>query len=140
MPKPTIRHLAIYARDTEKVAAFYRAVFEMELVGTKGAGRSQYLSDGYLTLAILPHTTAGSVPTGLNHFGFSVDDVDAVARRMVEHGFEEPKARPDDRAFAEVRGCDAEGNMFDISASFEETRRPDLVTMTAVPARGGPAT
>ena len=127
MSKPRIRHLAIFVRDTEKVAKFYRDVFDMELVGTKGPGKSQYLSDGYLTLAILPHTTADSAQCGLNHFGFSVTDRAEIVRRMVADGVEEPKPRPADRAYAEVRGCDPEGNMFDLSESFEETRRPDLV-------------
>jgi len=128
MPTPKIRHLAIFVRDTDKVAKFYQTVFDMELVGSKGPGKSQYLSDGYLTLAILPHSTAGSVPTGLNHFGFSVTDRDEITRRLVTEGVGEPQARPADRAYAEFRACDPEGNMFDLSESFEETRRPDLVS------------
>ena len=94
MPTPKIRHLAIFVRDTEKVAKFYQNVFDMELVGSKGPGKSQYLSDGYLTLAILPHSTEGSVPTGLNHFGFSVTDRAEVTQRMVSEGVGEPHARP----------------------------------------------
>jgi catechol 2,3-dioxygenase-like lactoylglutathione lyase family enzyme len=125
--KPQIRHLAIFVRDTEKVAEFYQRVFEMELVGSKGQGQSKYLTDGHITLAILPHSTAGSVNCGLNHFGWSIEDRDEIVRRMVAEGVGEPIARPQDRAYAEVRGCDPEGNMFDISQSFEETRRPDLV-------------
>jgi catechol 2,3-dioxygenase-like lactoylglutathione lyase family enzyme len=125
--KPKIRHLAIFVRDTDKVAKFYQKVFDMELVGSKGPGNSQYLSDGYLTLAILPHSTEGSVPTGLNHFGFSVTDRAEITQRMVSEGVGQPTARPADRAYAEFRGCDPEGNMFDLSESFEETRRPDLV-------------
>lgn len=127
MSKPRIRHIAIFVQDTDKVAEFYQRVFDMELAGTKGAGKSHYLTDGYLTLAILPHSTEGSVPCGLNHFGFSVGDRDEITRRMVEAGVGEPKPRPQDRAYAEYRGCDPEGNMFDLSESFEETRRPDLV-------------
>ena len=49
--KPQIRHLAIFVRDTEKVAEFYQRVFEMELVGSKGPGQSKYLTDGHITLA-----------------------------------------------------------------------------------------
>ena len=32
MPRPQIRHLALFADDTEKVAQFYVDVFEMEIV------------------------------------------------------------------------------------------------------------
>ena len=127
MPKPRIRHLAIVALDTNAVAEFYQRVFDMELVGSKGPGKSQYLSDGHITLAILPHNTTGSVNRGLNHFGFAIDDRDEIVTRMLAEGVKEPTARPADRAYAEVRGADIEGNMFDLSESFEETKRPDLV-------------
>jgi catechol 2,3-dioxygenase-like lactoylglutathione lyase family enzyme len=127
MAQPKIRHLAIFVQDTDKVAKFYQTVFDMELVGSKGPGKSQYLSDGHLTLAILPHSTEGSVPCGLNHFGFSVTDREEITRRIVAAGLGEPAARPADRAYAEFRACDPEGNLFDLSESFEETRRPDLV-------------
>ena len=32
MPKAKIRHLALYARDPEKLSAFYQDVFGMELI------------------------------------------------------------------------------------------------------------
>ena len=115
MTKPTIRHLAIFARDTEKVAAFYQEVFEMKLLLDRGPGKAQYLSDGYLTLAILPQRLEGSAAVGLNHFGFHVDDRAAVSARLVAAGVEEPKPRPSDRPYAELRGVDPEGNWFDLS-------------------------
>jgi catechol 2,3-dioxygenase-like lactoylglutathione lyase family enzyme len=133
MSKPKIRHLAIFVQDTDKVAKFYQEVFEMELVGTKGPEKSHYLSDGHITLAILPHSAEGSAPCGLNHFGFSVEDRAEITRRLVSRGLAQPIARPADRAYAEFRACDPEGNMFDLSESFEQTRRPDLVT--AAPRR-----
>lgn len=125
--RPQIRHLAIFTRDTDKMAAFYQDVFQMELVGTKGPGKSKYVSDGHITLAILPHSTEGSTNVGINHFGFAVSDRDAVIDRMKAAGVDAPIARPADRAYAEVRGCDPDGNMFDIAGSFERTRRPDLM-------------
>ena len=115
MPKPKIRHLALYARDTEKLAAFYVDVFEMELIHNSGPGKSQYLSDGYFTLAILPQRLEGSAAHGLNHFGFSVEDRPGVTARLMNHGVEEPKARPADRPYAEYRAVDPEGNWFDLS-------------------------
>jgi catechol-2,3-dioxygenase len=115
MPKPTIRHLAIFARDTEKLAKFYTEIFEMELILNRGPGKAQYLSDGYLTLAILPQRLEGSAAVGLNHFGFLVDDRAALTARLVDAGVEEPKPRPSDRPYAELRAVDPEGNWFDLS-------------------------
>lgn len=115
MPKPLIRHLAIFARDTEKLAAFYRDVFEMELLHSNGPGKAQYLSDGYFTLAILPHKLEGSAATGINHFGFAIDDRAEITERLERAGVESPKQRPADRPYAEYRAVDPEGNWFDLS-------------------------
>ncbi|HEY5350236.1 MAG TPA: VOC family protein [Candidatus Lustribacter sp.] len=115
MSKPTIRHLALFARDTEKLAQFYQRVFEMKLIHSDGPGKAQYLSDGYFTLAILQHRLEASAAHGLNHFGFTVDDRAAINERLSEAGVEEPKPRPSDRPFAEFRAVDPEGNWFDLS-------------------------
>ena len=32
MPRPQIRHIALFADDTEKMAKFYVDVFEMEVI------------------------------------------------------------------------------------------------------------
>jgi catechol 2,3-dioxygenase-like lactoylglutathione lyase family enzyme len=112
---PKIRHLAIIARDPAAVAAYYQKVFEMKLIHKSDLG-AHFVSDGYLTLAIIQHRLTGSAPVGLNHFGFSVEDRKIVMERIKEYGLEEAKQRPDDRPFAEFRACDPEGNFFDISA------------------------
>jgi len=114
MAKPQIRHLAIMARDTEELAQFYERVFEMDRLH-KSKGGGVYLSDGHLTLAILPHRLEGESPVGLNHFGFKVDDLEEVNRRLAAEGVEEPKQRPAERPYAEFRGVDINGNGFDLS-------------------------
>jgi catechol 2,3-dioxygenase-like lactoylglutathione lyase family enzyme len=115
MGTPRIRHLAIFCRDPQAVAQYYQKVFDMKLVHTSPDGLHCFVSDGYLTMALLRHTTEGSAPVGLNHFGFAVEDREEIARRIRELGMEEPKKRPSDRPFAEVRAADPEGNFFDIS-------------------------
>jgi catechol 2,3-dioxygenase-like lactoylglutathione lyase family enzyme len=115
MPKAKIRHLALYARDPEKLSAFYQDVFGMELIHSEGPGKGQYLSDGYFTLAILKHRLEASAAHGLNHFGFSVDERAPYTKKLIANGVEEPKARPADRPFAEYRAVDPEGNWFDLS-------------------------
>ena len=113
MATPKIRHLAIFARDPAKMARYYQTVFDMKLVHTYG--EACFVSDGYLTMAILKHRLDGSAPVGLNHFGFVVDSNDEIIRRTAEFGLEAPKKRPADRPFAEFRACDPEGNFFDVS-------------------------
>ena len=115
MSKPQIRHIAIFVRDPAKIAKFYQDVFEMELLGEPAASGAHYVSDGTVTLALLPHKLAASAAHGLNHFGFTVPDRKKVMKKLVDAGVEEPKQRPADRPYAEFRGVDPEGNWFDLS-------------------------
>jgi catechol 2,3-dioxygenase-like lactoylglutathione lyase family enzyme len=115
MSKPRIRHLAIMSREPEKLSEFYQSIFEMELIHVSPHGRAFYLSDGYLTLAILPHRLEGEAAVGINHFGWAVADGKEVSDKLVAAGLEEPKLRPSNRPFAEFRAVDPEGNHFDLS-------------------------
>ena len=112
-----LRHLAILTRQPEKLADFYIHVFEMkELYRTKNG--SVHLSDGEVNLAILNANDPkepGHAP-GLYHFGFHVDNHEIVAKRIAEVYPEgAPKPRPKGTSYAETRGSDPDGNLFDIS-------------------------
>jgi catechol 2,3-dioxygenase-like lactoylglutathione lyase family enzyme len=123
MSRPKIRHLAIFARNPKTMATFYRDVMQMEIINSEPDGSAFFVSDGYLTLAILPHRLEGSAPVGINHFGFAVEDVGEISRRFAASGLEEPKRRGVERPYAEFRGADPEGNWFDLSAhGFEDAR------------------
>lgn len=126
MAKPKIRHLALFARDPAALAKYYEKVFEMKVVHRSPSGENFFMSDGYMTFAILKHRLTGSAPVGLNHFGFAVDSRAEIESRIAEFGLEEPKKRPDDRPYAEYRACDLEGNFFDISQhGFEAVETED---------------
>ena len=115
-----LRHLAIQTYQPEKLAEFYKKVFDMhELTRTKYG--SIHLSDGEVNLAILNSNNPkepGQPGTkqGMHHFGFHVDDAAEVAQRITELYPEgAPKSRPKGTSYAETRGVDPDGNMFDIS-------------------------
>jgi catechol 2,3-dioxygenase-like lactoylglutathione lyase family enzyme len=112
MSKPKIRHLAIKSPNPQKLADFYQDAFGMEVLLQEGG--AVYLTDGYITLALLQSRPENS-PPGLNHFGFAVEDSDAVADKLQEHGLPEPTVRPSNRPYAELRGMDPDGNLYDIS-------------------------
>ena len=141
MARPRIRHLAIKARDTEKLARFYKDVFQMEELNRQKSDRGNqpaiYLTDGYINLALLPFSLQAESTLGLNHFGWKVDDVDGMNTLLVESGVEEPKMRPANRIYAEFRGCDLEGYMYDLSVhGFDdvETRSDREKKKQSVPA------
>lgn len=109
-----IRHLAIVARDPEKLAEFYSSVFAMELFHRDPDG-SCFLSDGYLSLALIKHQLHGETPVGFNHFGFHIEDTAATTEALVAAGTPKPAERFTNRPFAEYRAMDPEGNWFDLS-------------------------
>jgi catechol 2,3-dioxygenase-like lactoylglutathione lyase family enzyme len=116
MPRPQIRHIALFADDTEELAKFYVDVFDMEIVHrSKNEGGAIFLSDGYITVAVLAHNADGQAVRGLNHFGFKVDSNAAIGEKITRAGWRAPRKRPADRPYAEQRALDPEGNMFDIS-------------------------
>jgi len=115
MPSAKLRHLAFTARDARKLAHFYRDQFDMRIFHQDPDG-SHFLTDGYINLAIIQQALDGDVPTGFNHFGFHVDDVEACSANLVDAGLPQPAPRHTTRPFAEYRAIDPEGNWFDLSA------------------------
>jgi predicted enzyme related to lactoylglutathione lyase len=115
MARPRIRHLAIMTRSPKKTAQFYQDVFDMEVLSQAPNDMAFFLSDGYLTLAILPHRLEGEASVGINHFGFEIEDLEAVKKKLADFGVEMPRMRPAERPYAEYRACDPEGNQFDLS-------------------------
>ena len=109
---PKIRHLAIKTKDPARLANFYEEVFGMKVIHSERGG-AMYMSDGYLTLAIL-RNRGEATPSGINHFGFQVEDLQDVETKLAK--WEEPMTqRPLTRPFAEYRAMDPDGNLFDIS-------------------------
>jgi len=113
-----IRHLAIKTKSPEKLASFYEEVFGMQRIRSEKSG-AIYMSDGYLTLALL-RNRGEATPSGINHFGFQVDDLKDVEGKLQK--FEEPLTeRPGNRPYAEYRAMDPDGNLFDVSVhGYEE--------------------
>ena len=120
-----IRHIVFNTTDPERLAKFYVDVMGLTIQHrAKNGGIS--LTDGYINLSI--HTNkADGKPSGFNHFGFVVDDNEAVAEQFEKHGYRPPAKRPGDRHYAEYRAIDPDGNNFDISENGYEEIRPDRV-------------
>jgi len=80
MPMNRIKHVAICAKDQEKVAQFYEKVMGLKRVeraeeeGGMGGSRSIFLTDGYIALAIVPAGKEAERDVWLDHIGFIVED------------------------------------------------------------------
>lgn len=117
-----IRHIALVAKDAEKVAEFYKRAFGLveafrhksESLGDKDA---IYLSDGYINMAILP---LGSRPEGIFHFGFQVDDVEQAVETALNAGAKPADwVPPRDGRQAETFVIDPVGVKVDISRGWK---------------------
>lgn len=118
-----IRHIAIVAKDREKVAEFYRKGFDMKEVfrhytSDSGGEYTIYMSDGYITLAIFAPSPANNYRAeGIYHFGFQVDDCEQGYETAIAAGGSPPwKQTPRDARGAETFVLDPVGTKVDISS------------------------
>ncbi|MBT3791793.1 MAG: VOC family protein [Rhodospirillales bacterium] len=117
-----IRHLAIVTTDPDKLAKFYVDVFGLEIQQRADSGNI-FMTDGYLNIALLTNKAEGK-PSGLNHFGFHIDDMADITAKLETAGVPAPAKRPADRHYAEMRAFDPDGNNFDLSVNgFERVRK-----------------
>jgi catechol 2,3-dioxygenase-like lactoylglutathione lyase family enzyme len=80
---------ALRTPNAERVAEFYADVFELKPLARKGAAPGIHLSDGRVTLAILPWAIAmfegmSIKRPGPDHLGFRVEDLAAFKAHLAE--------------------------------------------------------
>jgi catechol 2,3-dioxygenase-like lactoylglutathione lyase family enzyme len=117
MMKAKLVHIAVRSANPRALADFYKRAFGLREVLSNR--KAVDLWDGYLFLAINPPTANG--PMGLNHFGFLVEDVDAVRPALDHAGASKVEARPAGRSFTDWRVHDPEGNPIDLSSRGYDT-------------------
>jgi catechol-2,3-dioxygenase len=84
-----ISHLALRTLHAETLAQFYSEVYELERLAAKPCDRNFYLSDGRVTLVLIPWDIAdfegtGIVRPGPDHIGFTVESVQGLQERLRE--------------------------------------------------------
>ena len=84
-----IRHIALTTKEPVKVAEFYKAAFGLKELRRSPNG-AVFLTDGHINVAVL-NTKGEDSPdmgahgphfTGIHHFGFEVDDLDAACAQL----------------------------------------------------------
>ena len=91
-----LEHVNLSVKDVEKSAAFYCDLLGLHIrwKGELTGGRlAMHVGDDRSYLALFEATLAGRVvqdysKTGINHFGFVVDDLDAARERLAKLGIE----------------------------------------------------
>jgi predicted enzyme related to lactoylglutathione lyase len=80
-------HFAIRAREAQRLADFYVDVFELEARNLPSAEGGFHLTDGRMTMAIVPwkissFNGAGIEQPGMDHIGFRVPDLQAFTANV----------------------------------------------------------
>jgi predicted enzyme related to lactoylglutathione lyase len=83
----TFSHFALRVREAERVANFYTDVFELEARNAPAEDGGYHLTDGRMTMAILPwrissFNGAGIEQPGMDHIGFRVGDIDVFKSQL----------------------------------------------------------
>jgi methylmalonyl-CoA/ethylmalonyl-CoA epimerase len=120
-----LKHIALATPDPEKAARFYETVLGMKRAGLTHSPIADgiYMADGYINLALLTYRSAKAAGTlgmdyaGVHHFGFQVDDIDAMRRRIEANGGTFYLDLPVERETLnyEMKFADPDGQIFDIS-------------------------
>jgi len=94
-----INHVAIRVMNAEAMAEFYHHVFELPLVNRKPGDKNYYLTDGHVTLEIMPwditdYDATGIITLGMDHFGFKVEDMAAFKADLKTFVENNPRLAP----------------------------------------------
>ncbi|HEU0071613.1 MAG TPA: VOC family protein [Alphaproteobacteria bacterium] len=96
-----IDHVAFRVLHPELSAEFFRDVFELAPanVSKSADDPNYYLTDGHVTLVIMPwditdYDGTGIITMGMDHFGFKVESVEAVKRDIQTIADNNPRLTP----------------------------------------------
>src|SRR5947199_5229485 len=106
-----LTHIAISAVTPRLMKTFYSGVFGLRPISPSPDG---FLTDGYINFAF--NYRKPGYQAGLDHFGFEVDDVDEVKRRIAElYPTVDVTTRPAVRGYVGMASHDPEGHCFDLT-------------------------
>jgi catechol 2,3-dioxygenase-like lactoylglutathione lyase family enzyme len=103
-----IDHVAVRTMRPAEMAEFYREVFELAPTNTGGDDANRYVTDGHVTLVIMPwditdYAGTGIITPGMDHIGFKVESIDALKQDVERIAADNPRLAP------EPLGSGAEG-------------------------------
>lgn len=118
-----LKHVAIVSDRFTLLGKFYQTLFGMKssVSSTTEPRGAATVGDGYVGLNI--NSRSPGRQSGLDHFGFEVEDVETVFARLRD---KYPKIkvlqRPGGRSFAGISTHDPAGNVFDLSKGVGKRR------------------
>jgi predicted enzyme related to lactoylglutathione lyase len=123
-----LKHVAIISDNYALLGRFYEALFGMKSFAGSRPDSAVAVTDGYVGLNVNPR--APGRQAGFDHFGFEVDDAEAIFDRVREaYPTVRYLKRPSNRPFAGISMHDPAGNVFDLSQR-GMTNRADVYAAT----------
>ncbi len=94
-----IDHFGVRTMNPDAMAEFYRDVLELEPRNKAAGDRNHYLTDGTVTMVLMPwHITdfdgTGINPASLDHMGFAVESVEKFQADVERIGGNNPDLAP----------------------------------------------
>jgi catechol 2,3-dioxygenase-like lactoylglutathione lyase family enzyme len=94
-----ISHFAIRTMNPDTIAEFYRTIFDFELRNKQEGDPNHYLSDGHITLVVMPwditdYDGTGIAPASMDHVGFTVENLADFKDYVKMIGDENPFLQP----------------------------------------------
>ena len=118
-----LKHVAIVSDRFALLGRFYETLFGMKssAAAAKELRGAATVGDGYVGLNI--NSRGPGRQSGLDHFGFEVEDVEIVfARLQAKYPKIKVLERPGGRSFAGISTHDPAGNVFDLSKGVGKRR------------------
>jgi catechol 2,3-dioxygenase-like lactoylglutathione lyase family enzyme len=109
-----IDHVALRVRNPQRVVEFYAKVFDLRPLDAPPAGDNVYLTDGQVTLVIIPWRLSdfedtGISAKGLDHIGFKVESIAALKADLARVTARNPRFQPSETVVG--RGKEGAGRL-----------------------------
>jgi catechol 2,3-dioxygenase-like lactoylglutathione lyase family enzyme len=94
-----INHVALRTMRPDEMAEFYRGVFELAPANKAAGDHNHYLTDGHMTLVIMPwditdYDATGIITPGMDHIGFKVENVETFKADVKRIADDNPRLAP----------------------------------------------
>ena len=94
-----INHVAFRTMNPEAMAEFYAYVFELAPSNKREGDPNFYLTDGHVTLVIMPwditdYDDTGIITQGMDHIGFKVESLEAFKADLAMYTANNPRLAP----------------------------------------------
>jgi catechol 2,3-dioxygenase-like lactoylglutathione lyase family enzyme len=99
-PNPRhINHLGMRTMHPDEVAQFFRDVFDLAPANKSTGDPNHYLTDGHVTLVIMPwditdYEGTGIITAGIDHIGFKVESVETLKQDVADLAANNPRLAP----------------------------------------------